>query len=221
MILTNKPSITVITPTTGKPSLSRLIDSLEIQTESYWHLLIWDDVRDPRARDPESYRNDTTHSLQLPGRAVQGAAAGSALRAVGLMAANTPYVTFADDDVWFDKTHFTELLTAIDGHNWAYTMRRIFSPAGNFIGVDRFESIGDDSDLPYDLVDNSSNMFTRQFGVAAAHLYRETQDYNDDRLMYAFLKKHAGTPGKTQQVTANQICPGKLETFFRQHCSLK
>ena len=47
-----------------------------------------------------------------------------------------------------------------------------------------------------------------------------TKEYNDDRMMYAFLKQYAGQPGKTGTATVNQICPVRLEQFFRMNCSL-
>jgi hypothetical protein len=213
------PLVTVITPTTGKPSLKKLRESLRAQKVPYLHLLLWDDVRDEKADDPAAYEDNSTLSICLRGRIVQGQAAGSALRSVGLMAANTEYVTFADDDVWLDEGHLSSLIEAISGNNWAFSLRKIYSPSGEYIGVDRFESIGDASKLPYQLVDNNSNMFRRPYGVAAAHLYRETKDYNDDRLMYEFLKQFAGLPGKTGQATVNQICPVRLEQFFRMNCT--
>ena len=133
---------------------------------------------------------------------------------------NTPYVTFADTDVWFEKNHLETLLESVKGKSWGYCVRRIFSSIGECIGEDRFESIGEQSKLPYKLVDNNSLIVERVFGASAAMLYRETSDYNDDRLMYAFLKKYAGEPGRTNLVTVNQICPQKLESMFRSNCTL-
>jgi hypothetical protein len=213
------PLVTVITPTTGKAGLKKLKESLRFQKVPYLHLLLWDDVRDQQADDPFVYQDKSTLSICLRGKMVQGVAAGSALRSVGLMAASTEYVTFADDDVWFDENHLSSLVEAIDGKNWAFSLRKIYSPAGQYIGVDRFESIGDQSKLPYQLVDNNTNMFRRRYGAAAAHLYRETREYNDDRLMYAFLMKYAGRPGRTGLATVNQACPGRLEQFFRMNCA--
>lgn len=210
--------ITVVTPTTGKPSLSRLIESLRRQTVPYCHLLFWDDVRDKGAPEPSTYNDEKTWSICLRGRTVRGRAAGSALRSVGLMAADTEYVTFADDDVWFEENHFASLMAAISGKNWAFTLRKVYGASGDFIGVDRFESIGDESRRPYKMVDNSSNMFKRVYGVAAAQYFRETEDYNDDRLMYEVLSKHAGPPGKTRIATVNQVCPPALEDYFRRYC---
>jgi len=68
------------------------------------------------------------------------------------------------------------------------------------------------------MVDNNTMIFTRRFGTSGAVVYRETKDYNDDRLMYAFLKEHAGEPGKIKEATVNQICPKKLEAMFREYC---
>lgn len=215
----NTPQITVISPTTGKESLSRLIGSLRKQSIPYTQVLLWDDGRDEKAGDPLSYEDHCTQSVIIKGRLVQGIAPGSALRAIGLMVASTPYVTFADDDVWFDDDHFESLMSAVKGRNWAFSLRKIYSPAGEYIGVDRFESVGEQGKTPHKMVDNNSNLFKREFGVGAAHLYRETRQYNDDRLMYAFLKKHAGRPGKTKRATVNHLCPPHLEQGFRNYCS--
>jgi hypothetical protein len=68
------------------------------------------------------------------------------------------------------------------------------------------------------MVDNNCMIFKRRFGTSAAVLYRETREYNDDRLMYAFLKKHAGEAGKTNAATINQVCPESLVDFFRNGC---
>ena len=43
------------------------------------------------------------------------------------------------------------------------------------------------------------------------------QEYNDDRLMYSFLKQHAGPLGRTEQATINHTCPDRLIQFFREN----
>ena len=231
-----EPLITVITPTTGKDSLKKLMDSLDNQTAPFVHILLWDDKREDSYLFPESGESSVADPLAistsredsirrsyiLPGTFVQGTAYGSALRAVGLMAANTPYVTFADDDVWFEKTHLEELVELLKYTNteWGYGVRKIWTNSGEYLGEDHFESVGADSKkrVPYEMIDNNTMIFTRRFGASAAVLYRETKDYNDDRLMYVFLKKYAGLPSTTSKATINQTCPAKLEDFFRQGC---
>lgn len=226
--------ITVITPTTGKGTLEGLCRSLEVQSVPWVHILLWDDKRegdflypDPSShqeRKPSDlYQNNTNglrYSIEIPGSMVQGGAAGSALRAIGLMAVNTPYVTFADDDVWYEPNHLKNLLEAVQGKEWAYCRRKVWSSDSDYIGVDGFESVGDSPSrkVPYEMVDNNTMIFNRRYGASGAVLYRETQEYNDDRLMYAFLKQHAGIPGVTTEATVNQICPPRLEKMFREHC---
>jgi hypothetical protein len=222
----NQP-ITIITPTTGNVSMHKLFHSLENQKIPWIHILLWDDKRSegysPDVQPREEYLSTRDDSLRyniiIPGTFVKGIAYGSALRAIGLMAANTPYVTFADSDVWYDDNHLESLLDAVEGHNWAYCIRKIWASNKDYIGEDRFESIGDKTQLPYQLIDNNTLIVSRKFGASAACLYRETEEYNDDRLMYAFLKKYAGVPGETNKATVNQICPKKLEAMFRQYCT--
>ena len=124
------PVISIITPTTGKLSLYDLMASIEIQEVPYVHIMLWDDKRegdflypDPqtlKVKDPYSFKNLSRYSIVIPSSFVQGSACGSSLRAIGLMAANTPYVTFADDDVWYEKDHLKSLLAAVKDREWAY-----------------------------------------------------------------------------------------------------
>jgi len=223
-------TITIITPTTGqKDRLQKLHESIENQNVPYVHILLWDNKREEGAENNDNLRYHTvtkfgiTYNIVIPDNMVNGIAAGSALRSIGLVASNTPYVTFADDDVWYEPEHFQSLLYNIKQKEWAYCKRKIWVEKNNqleYIGVDEFESVGDDPSrkVPYQMVDNSSMIFTRKFGVSAACLYRETNEYNDDRLMYAFLNRYAGEPGKTNLATVNQICPKRLELMFRENC---
>jgi hypothetical protein len=216
--------ITIITPTTGKPSLDRLISSIDRQAPggTTFHLLLWDQMRDAAAKAPESYNSARRLSVVLPaGLGRNGNAPGSPLRAVGLMTAMTPWVTFADDDVYWDDGHVAALAEAVQGVRWTSTLRTIWTSAGERLGVDRFESVGDDPArrVPYEMCDNNCLAFRRELGTAGAVMFRETRDYNDDRLMYRFLKISGGRRGATGKPTIHQICPDKLVEFFRKGCS--
>jgi hypothetical protein len=216
--------VTVITPTTGRSSLLDLIRSVDGQEGSIrvQHILLWDDKREPGAPTPDMLAGEHRLSVVMPaGFGRFGDAPGSALRAVGLLAAVTPWVTFADDDVWWEPLHIQTTWNCLQGHNWGSTLRRIWSPDGTLFGVDRFESVGDDPGrrVPYEMCDNNCMFFRRELGVAAAPLYRQTSQYNDDRLMYAFLKQHAGQRATTARATVNQICPERLKPFFQANCT--
>jgi hypothetical protein len=214
--------ITVITPTTGKESLGRLIESIDSQSKGrVFHLLLWDDKRDSDL-NPESFNSASRHSIVAPnGSGRNQDAPGSILRAAGLMLARTPWVTFADDDVWWDKNHLDMIELLMNSCNWLSVLRRIYKPPNcELIGIDRFESVGDDvcRKVPYEMCDGNTMAFKREFGVGAAYLFRETVAYNDDRLLYGFLKQYAGPRGKTNQASINQICPDKLINFFVNYC---
>ena len=234
------PVLTIITPTTGKATLLNLIETITRQKVPVVHILLWDDKREdsfadgsmsPEKLDKKEYWEQYQYSVNnivMKGNFVNGIAKGSSLRAIGLMAANTEFVTFADDDVMWEDGHLLSMLQAISegDHNWAFCKRKIWAklpdnngPQFELIGVDEFESVGEEAKTPYKMVDNNCMIFRRRFGVSAACLYRETPDYNDDRLFYDFMKTYAGEPAKTGLATVNQICPDKLIQFFRSGCT--
>lgn len=226
-----KIKISIITPTTGKDSLFRLMSSIEEQGVLYEHILLWDDKRegkflypDPitlKTLTPFDLENDNTYSIIVKGKMIQGQACGSAIRSVGMMAAQGDFVTFADDDVWYEDNHLSNMLQLVQKAEWGYCRRKIWDAENNCLGIDNFESVGDSKDrkVPYEMVDNNSMIFSRRFGTSGAVLYRETKDYNDDRLFYAFLKKNAGQPGKSELATVNQVCPERLRKMFEQNCT--
>lgn len=223
--------ITVITPTTGEPSLERLIKSVDSQDVPCVHILLWDNKREGeylypdsttlKVKDPYAFNIKNRYSIVIPYSTVRGSAYGSALRSIGLMAAQTEYVTFADSDVWWDSGHLRSMLEAAKNSGWAYCKRKIWANESDYIGIDEFESVGDDSTrrVPYEMVDNNCMIFARSLGCSGAVLYRETKEYNDDRLFYKFLKQYGGVPNKTGSATINQICPKRLEKMFRENCT--
>lgn len=215
--------LTVITPTIGRNSLNSLIESIENQTihDEIFHIIMWDEYREDYSIIPEEYNSNNRWNIILPwGLGKFGNAPGSSLRAVAMMAAFTPYVTFADDDVSWDIDHAETMLNAIGELNWAGCLRKIYMSTGEYLGEDRFESVGDDLSrkVPYEMIDGNCLIFKREFGVVASQLYRFTTERNDDRLLYNFLKEHAGIRGKTNKATINHICPDFLIEFFRNGC---
>jgi hypothetical protein len=213
-----RPLITIITPTTGKPSINRLIDSIKKQKIFVQHFLLWDDKKEGEFIESYKENNYILDSINISGSVVTGCAFGSALRSIGLMAAQTDYVTFADDDVYWDENHLETMLSYISDLNWVCSKRKIFNDE-EYLGIDDFESVGEEAKTPYKMVDNNCMLFKRKFGALAAILYRETNEYNDDRLMYQFLMKYAGKPAKTNKATINQNCPKKLVNFFKNNCT--
>jgi len=217
------PIISIITPTRGEETLFKLIKSINEQSVPWCHIIItdtsWMDSQlDPKSCFNEKIGNSIRYNIHIPFFTKKGIAPGSALRSIALMAAQTEWITMADSDVWYENNHLESMIT--HDKNWSYCKRRIWSPTtGECLGIDNFESVGDESKVSYEMVDGCSMAYKQPYGASAAYLYRMTEDYNDDRLAYAHYKKYGGKPHKTNQVTVNQICPIKLESMFRQFCT--
>lgn len=223
--------ISVITPTTGEKSLFNLIKSIVNNAEKSSiptnHIILWDNKRSSNINPLELCNNNTQNysinNIIINEATTNKEAKGSALRAIGLLSSFTEFVTFSDSDIMWEDNHLKTMLGAIKDKNWAFCKRKIWAKLPDdkyeYLGIDEFESVGEDAKTPYKMVDNNSMIFRRRFGSSAAPLYRETDQYNDDRLMYEFLRVYAGEPGKTNLATINQICPHKLIDFFRENCT--
>lgn len=212
---------TIITPTLGRVSLLSLITSIKDQDckNNIQHIILLD--KNSQNIDPNFFEDDFYKPvvLSLKDSYKNGMAPGSALRSIGMMAALGRYIMFADDDVVWDSSHLRLMLKAIVGREWAYTKRKVFSPQGEYLGIDEFESVGFDSVTPYNMIDNNCLIVSRNFATGAAPLYRETQEYNDDRLMFQYLSTYAGEYGSTKTATINHTCPEHLVDFFRINCT--
>lgn len=219
--------LTVITPTVGRPELDKLIDSIRnkqtISTDDVYHLIMWDDRIDDPEKDPQSYNSENTFSVQIPGSL--GKVFGSHLRAVALMMVQTPWVTFSDDDVWWEPNHYATLTNIMDdpnGNDWGGVRRNIWNPfTKERIGVDNFESVGDspDRNVPYEMLDGNCMVFKADYGFYGSPLYREMNGYGDDRKLYAYLKECNVNYKLLNTPTINQICPEKLVNMFETHCT--
>ena len=85
---------------------------------------------------------------------VHAAGDGGSLRTILTYAANSRHVAYLDDDNWFHETHIERLLAAIDGKDWAYTLRWFVDPETlQPLAIDRWESVGP-----------GQGVFAQQFG---------------------------------------------------------
>ena len=68
---------------------------------------------------------------------------GGAMKTILAYAANSRYVGFLDDDNWYVPGHVAALRRAIDGKDWAFTLRYFVDAAsGELLCPDTFESVG-------------------------------------------------------------------------------
>lgn len=229
----SEPLVTIITPTTGRESLFHLIESITKQGVPVHHILLWDDNRDGRFNQKtdleheikltpmepadldkkeywEEYNYKVTNVL-LKGSYNKGIDKGSALRAIGLMVADTDMVTFADDDVIWEKDHLVKLMESLKGRKWAHSGRKIWVK----IKENAFECLGVPKDLP---ISHNCILFLRRFGVSAACIYRESEKGKCDESMSEFLQSFCGDPGVLEYPTVNQTCPTAKAIQFKKNC---
>jgi hypothetical protein len=86
---------------------------------------------------------DLGYSTSVRHGGVHAAIDGGALRTILTYCANSPFVTYLDDDNWLHETHIAALLAAIRDRDWAYTLRYFVDPETMEVAaVDRWESVG-------------------------------------------------------------------------------
>ena len=70
---------------------------------------------------------------------------GGVLRCVLTYLANSRHVAYLDDDNWWAENHLSCMRAAIEGHDWAFSLRWFVHPdTGRKICIDRWESVGPD-----------------------------------------------------------------------------
>jgi hypothetical protein len=83
------------------------------------------------------------HSTSIRHGGVHPACDGGALRTILSYLANSRYVAYLDDDNWWEESHLSSLLTAVEGHDWSYSLRWFVEPGTSRpLAVDVWESVG-------------------------------------------------------------------------------
>jgi hypothetical protein len=145
----------VVIPTTCRPSLARAVRSVFRQTGiARVHVLIGIDALrgDPAIIDQLLAERPPAHAVTVLDLAYSTSARhgglylswdGGALRTMLTYAANSRHVAYLDDDNWMHESHLAQLRAAIEGRDWAYTLRWLVDPETlEPLVVDRWESVG-------------------------------------------------------------------------------
>jgi len=131
----NNPLITVITPTTGSDYLMINISSVRKQTYKHIQHLIVADGRKVNIKHADLIHLPYPTGLdRYNGHKIYGAMT---------YIAKGDYITFLDEDNYYDPTHIESLVDVIGDNEWAYSFRKIVDKNGNHLTDDNCESIGD------------------------------------------------------------------------------
>ena len=117
--------VMVITPTTGKDTLKRAVESVTDQTVKTEHLL----VADGEKATENPYFYSSSQRLILPENVGANNWYGHRVYAAMPLMVNADYILFLDEDNWFEPNHVETMINKIKSKElmWAYSLRRICS----------------------------------------------------------------------------------------------
>lgn len=171
--------VTVVTPSMGNHYLAQAIEGVQAQTYPNIEHFIAADGPDAEAAIrkmmPASPRHPI-HLLTLPYNTGANGFNGHRIYGAAMHLANGRYISFLDDDNWFEPDHIASLMAAITtrGLHWAYAMRNIVDPDGVRLGQDNCASLGKWPlwhDAEKYLVDTNCYLIRRDIAVAHSPLW--------------------------------------------------
>lgn len=140
------PSVGIITPTTGAVELEDCLRS--VRRQSYPHIVHYIVVDGPehehKVRMHLGDFTDNVRVLTLPEPTGNSGYYGHRIYAALPYLVNTDFVSFLDEDNWYEPTHIQSLveLTARHRLEWAYSLRNVVSKDGTFLCEDNCDSLG-------------------------------------------------------------------------------
>lgn len=199
----------VVTPTVGTAELRRCLESVQAQTlENVEHIIV---VDGPQYLDKvqklisEMSLGKPIHTMVLPFNVGAGGWCGHRVYASIPFLLDSEFVAYLDEDNWYDTDHLECLHKALNRHkaDWAFSLRKIFNKAGDFVTNDNCESLGTFSYTLYGggdfLVDTSCYLFTTYVARAVAphwmHRARQDNEIEADRAVTRFLLNHPSFRG--------------------------
>jgi hypothetical protein len=223
--------VAVVVPTTLRGSLFRAVASVFDQDfRGRIQVLIGIDVPagDPEvlqrlaARCPDNcsitamdfgYSTSVAHGGVYPNRY------SGALRTILSYAANSPYVAYLDDDDWWHPEHLTSLLAAIEGKDWAYSLRWFAdAETGWPICEDEWDSLGPGKGINAEKFGgfvSTSNFLLNKHACHFVLPYWALSPFQDgtgeDRLVFAALLKLEKTGGASNRHTCFYSIPSHVQ----------
>lgn len=220
--------ITVITPTLGRRSILRLLDSLQKQNVKILHLVMWDQKRCEDGillNDPifEKYHSENYKSYHyVISHPVYGISrVDNYLRSLGIVMATTNYITQIDDDCWLEEGWLSRAIQLIKEKeiNYIFCQRNLWENEEIFLGIDNYESIGVKNKFGYHLMETNSIVFTKKIAFVIHKITYENNIYGHDRKIAEYLIENEKGIHDNQTSGLNQIVPYFLLEFHKYHIS--
>lgn len=219
--------ITVITPTLGRRSILKLIESLQRQDVKILHLIMWDSKRVEDGLSPEDPIFKEYHSenyisyhyvIQHPVYHIKRI--DNFLRYNGIIMTTTDFITQIDDDCWLEENWFKRGIEDIKKNEWEYTFcqRFLWKNEEEKMGLDTYESIGEKNQFGYHLMETNSILFSKTIALHIANITYQHNMYGHDRILAEYLITHH-KGGESEMIGLNQIVPDFLIGFHEHYIS--
>ena len=210
--------IMVITPTTGKHTLYKAIESVQNQTIKTEHLIVldgqeaWNKVR----TTPSNYN---CKWMMLPENVGGNGWYGHRVYAAMPLMVNADYILFLDEDNWFEPNHVETMINKIKSKDlmWAYSLRKIYDERGQYVCDDDCEALGRYPafyDHTVNFVDTNCYCFKREYLVNIAHAFYG--QWGADRPFYKAAASALPSFGCTGEATVNYRAPERLLGMFKE-----
>lgn len=207
--------IMVITPTTGKDTVNKAMESVTNQTTPTEHLI----VEDGKLTNMHIFETGMRKVMRLPENVGGNGWYGHRVYAAMPLMVNADYILFLDEDNWFEPNHVETMINKIKSKNlmWAYSLRRICDERGQYVLDDDCESLGRYPafyDHTVNFVDTNCYCFKRDYLVNVAHsFYRQ---WGADRPFYKAAASGLPAFGCTGEATVNYRAPERLLGMFKE-----
>lgn len=221
-LASNSVRTTVITPTTGTRWLGEAIRSVQIQERQCRHLVVVDGrehaAKAERILGDLDFMGDVIVLPENTGRMYQGERVWNGHRIYSAVPklVNTEYVSFLDEDNWYEPHFVRAVETIAEEGEWdMVTCRRHLWHDGTYLGVDDFESVGKNR-FGYILYDTNT-LFFRTFVYCqslATGFYRATKA---DRKVSELIVQTIGKHRDLQQPLVNYRVRAERLPFFLQN----
>jgi glycosyltransferase involved in cell wall biosynthesis len=207
----------VITPTTGKNTLVKAMQSVANQTVKTEHLIVEDGIEADVLLDLSLTPN--ARIMTLPENVGGNGWYGHRVYAAMPLIVNADYILFLDEDNWFEPNHVETMINKIKSKDlmWVYSLRRICDERGQYVFDDDCESLGRYPtfyDHTVNFVDTNCYCFRREYLVNIAHAFYG--QWGADRPFYKAAASSLPSFGCTGEATVNYRAPERLLGMFKE-----
>lgn len=205
-----EPLVSVITATTGNDKLYDALLSVKKQTYKNVEHYVVVDGSDRKKQALKILNNfPSVKLLVLPYATGKDNYNGHRIYGASSFLVNGSYMTFLDEDNYYEPDHIQSCVNVCEGKEWVYSLRRIIDSDKNFICNDDCESLGQwKSVLNDNFVDVGCWFLSKNAALTVAPLwYRRARHPNEqpevDRIITSTLMQHFTKYECTKKYTLN------------------